>query len=188
MELSPTRELKLEGWTGSEITHISVLFEDLFQNLKKGAPDIVFYICSAKRDPQEHPRVPQIHQKSSKNGVQNSLGFPLAAGSLPERIQGSKRYPKVIEHRWFWGRFSVEIQWQIALKMWISGSWWAMLWHKLLSLVFLWSRLYCIFCFLAWELSCLVFYPLVSQESGVYIARRFPVPLPLQVPTMFAIA
>ena len=36
--------------------------------------------------------------------------------------------------------------------------------------------------FVACELSCLAPYPFVSQESGVYIARRFPVPLPLQVP------
>ena len=97
MEFSPTRELDLEGWRGSEITQISVFFEDLFQNLKKATLDIIFCIFSAKRDPHEYPRAPQIHQKSSKNGVQNSLGFPLAARSLPEGVQGSKRYPKVIE-------------------------------------------------------------------------------------------
>ena len=35
--------------------------------------------------------------------------------------------------------------------------------------------------FVACELSCFAPYPFVSRESGVYIARRFPVPLPLQV-------
>ena len=98
-EFSRARELNLEGWRGSEITQISVFFEDLFQNLKKGAPDVFFYGFSAKREPKRCPRGAQIHQKSSKNGVQNSLGFPLAARSLPEGVQGSKRYPKVIESR-----------------------------------------------------------------------------------------
>ena len=99
MKLSPARELDLEGWRGSEITQISVFFEELFQNLKKGALDITFDGFSAKRDPKGYPRVPQIHQKSSKNGVQNSFGFALAARCLPEGVQGSKRWPKVIENR-----------------------------------------------------------------------------------------
>ena len=99
MELSNTRELNLEGWRESEIIQISVFFEELFQNLKKGALDLIFCSFSAKGDPKGYPRAPEIHQKSSKNGVQNSLGFPLAARSLPEGVQGSKRWPKVIENR-----------------------------------------------------------------------------------------
>ena len=110
MDLSPTRELNLEGWRGSEITQISALFEDLFQNLKEGALDVIFSSFSAKRDLQEYPRAPQIHQKSNKNGVWNSLGFPLAARSLPEGVQGSKRYPKVVENHRFCDRFSLEFQ------------------------------------------------------------------------------
>ena len=38
MELSPARELNLEGWRGSEIIRISAVFEDLFQNLKRSYP------------------------------------------------------------------------------------------------------------------------------------------------------
>ena len=64
---------------------------------KKGALDVIFDGFSAKRDPKGYPRAPQIHQKSSKNGVQNSLGFPLAARSLPEGVHGSKRYQKVFQ-------------------------------------------------------------------------------------------
>ena len=105
MELSLGRELNLEGWRGSELTRISVFFEDVFQNLKKSALDVIFYVFSAKRDPKGYPRASQIHQKSSKNDVQNSLGFPLAARSLPEGVQGSKRLPKVIENPWFVGVF-----------------------------------------------------------------------------------
>ena len=108
MELSPARELNLEGWRGSEITQNSVFFEDLFQNLKKGALDVTFDGFSAKRDPKGYPRAPQIQQKSSKNGVQNSLGFPLAARSLPEGVQGSKRWPKVIENQRFCDTFPLE--------------------------------------------------------------------------------
>ena len=99
MELSPTRELNLEGWRESEIMQISLFFEELFQNLKKDALDVMFDVFSAKRDPKGYPRAPQIHKKSSKNGVQNSLGFPLAARSLPEGVQGSKMWPKAVENR-----------------------------------------------------------------------------------------
>ena len=97
MELSPPRELNLEGWRGSEIIQISVCFEELLQNLKKSVRDVIFCVFSATRDPKGYPRAPQIDQKLSKNGVQNSLGFPLAARSIPEGVQGSKRLPKVIE-------------------------------------------------------------------------------------------
>ena len=89
---------------------------------KKGALDVIFDGFSAKRDPKGYPRVPKIHQKSSKNGVQNSFSFPLAARSLPEGVQASKRYPKVIENRGFCDRFSVDFQWLIGLKMLIPGS------------------------------------------------------------------
>ena len=110
MEFSSTRELNLEGWRESEIVRISVFFEELFQNLKRSALDVIFYVFSAKRDPKGYPRVSQIDQKSSKNGVQNSLGFPLAARSLPEGVQGSKRWPKVIGNRRFCERFSLEFE------------------------------------------------------------------------------
>ena len=143
MEFSFTRELNLEGWRGSEIMQISVCLKSSSRISKKGALDVIFDGFSAKRDPKGYPRVPQIHQKSSKNGVQNSLGFPLAARSLPEGVQGSKRWPKVIENRRFCDRFSLEFQWQIVLKMLIPGSCWAMLWHVLLPLVLLCSQLYC---------------------------------------------
>jgi len=99
MELPPTRELNLEGWRGSEITQILHFLKASFRISKKGALDAIFCGFPAKRDPQEHPRAAQIHQKSNKNGVQNSLGFPLAARSFPEGVQGFKRWAKVIENQ-----------------------------------------------------------------------------------------
>ena len=84
---------------------------------KKATLDVIFCSFSAISGPKGSPRAPQIHQKSSKNGVQNSLGFPLAARSLPEGVQGSERYPKVIENRGFSHRFSLDVQWQFDLNM-----------------------------------------------------------------------
>ena len=122
MELSPARELNLEGWQESEIIQISVFFEELFQNLKKRCPRCNFLWFFCQKASKGVAKGSQIPQKSSKNGVQNSLGFPLAARSLPEGVQGSKRWPKVIENRRFCDRFYLEFQWRIVLKMLIPGS------------------------------------------------------------------
>ena len=46
MELSLARELNLEGWRESEIMQTSVFFEELFQNLKKSALDVIFHVFS----------------------------------------------------------------------------------------------------------------------------------------------
>ena len=138
MKLSPTRELNLEGWRGSEIIQISMLLEELFPTLKKSVLDVIFCGFSAER--KGYPRVPQVHQKSSRNGVQNSLGSLW----LPDPSQNGCRVSKGCQ-KWLNIDDFAEcfLQWRIASKMLIPGSCWAMLWYVLLPLVLLCSQLYC---------------------------------------------
>ena len=106
---------------------------------KKGALDFIF--CSFL--PKGIQRGTQGLPKSTKSRVKMVSRIRSVSLSLPEGVQGSKRWPKVIENRWFCDRFSLEFQWRIVLKMLIPGSCWAMLWHVLLPLVLLCSQLYC---------------------------------------------
>ena len=110
MELSPTRELDLEGWRNQKSHDFQCVLKTSSRISKEDAPDVTFCSFSAERDPNGYAKAPPIHQKWIKNGVQNSLGFPLAARSLPEGVQGSKRYPHVVENRGVCDRFSVEVQ------------------------------------------------------------------------------
>ena len=90
MELSLARELNLEGWRGSEITHISDFFEGLFQNLKKGALDVFFAVFLPKGIHMSTPGLP----KSIKSRVKMVSRIRLVSLWLPDPSQKGSRGPK----------------------------------------------------------------------------------------------
>ena len=169
---------------GSEIKHISVFFEDLFQNLNKRCPRCHFLLFFCKKGPKGVPKGSPNPSKVEKKWCPEFMRFPFGCQILPRRGPGVQKVAKS-------DRKSM-ILWCVFFRMSVSDCFenvdsWQLLSYALACTLCLLcsSAVNCIVVisgfFVACELSSLAPYPSVSQESGVYIARRFPVPLPLQV-------
>ena len=89
------------------------------------------------------PGVQKSFIKSREKWCPEFIRFPFGCQTPLKGVQGSKRYPKMIENKLFCSVFSLEFQWQIVLQMLIPGSCRAMLWHVLFSLMVLCSQLCC---------------------------------------------
>ena len=125
--------------------------------------------------------------KSIKSRVKMVSRIRLVSLWLPDPSQKGSRDPKGIQK---WSDIDdvvIDFLWNFSDRLLWKCSFLAVaeLCFDMYSCLLCSSAVHCVVIisvfFLACELSCLAPYPFVSRESGVYIARRFPVPLPLQV-------